>query len=126
MDLAIERVLDGDGNFLHWDIFFDSGSLQTVSRKLEIANRLICNLSVYIGENFTDVSFGTDYHNNIFGHDVTDIVTIDTLKASALNTRGVISIKTFSLVLDGDRIGQMTSTVLTTEGEIEITTPIQL
>ncbi len=126
MDLAIERILDSDGNFLHWDVFFEAGQLQTVTRKQEIANRIICNLSVYIGENFTDVSFGTDYHNNVFGHDVTEIVTIDTLKASILNTRGVLSIKTFSLVLDDNRIGQLVSTVLTTEGEIEITTPIQL
>jgi hypothetical protein len=126
MDLAIERILDGDGNFINYDIFFDAGKLQTVTRKQEIANRLVCNLSVYIGENFTDVSFGTDYHNNVFGHDVTDIITIDTLKASILETRGVVSIKTFSLTLGSDRVGQLVSTVLTTEGELEITTPIQL
>ncbi len=126
MDLAIERILDSEGNFLHYDVVMNLGQLQTVTGKEEIKNRIICNLMVYIGENFTDTTFGTDYHNNVFGHDVADIVMISTLQESILNTRGVVSVEAFNLTLDSSRTAQLTAVVLTTDGQVELTTPIQI
>ncbi len=125
MDLALEKIEDSEGNFLYHDIYFTNGVLKTVDGINEIGNRLICNLSVYLGENFTNPTFGTDYYNNVLGHEVTDIVTIDELKSSILKTRGVTGLKTFDLSRDaGSRDAELNSQVQTSQGEIDLVTSI--
>ena len=125
MDLFIEKINDSDGNFLHYDIAFSSGKLKTVSRINEISNRIIVNLNTYVGENYRDVTHGVDYFNNVYGHDVTETVTQDELKAVIINTRGVTALTAFNLVNNG-RTGNLTAQAQTTEGEINLTTPINL
>jgi len=127
MDLKLELVADAEGNLTKHDLVMENGRLQTVDGINEIENRIICNLSVYLGENFTNPSFGTDYYGSIFGRDVTDTVVIDTLKAVILGTRGVTGLKTFDLAqVDGSRSAALTSQVTTTQGEINLVTPIPL
>ena len=127
MDLFIEKISDSDGNFLYYDIAFATGKLKTVDKINEIANRIIVNLSTYVGENYRDVTHGVDYFNNVFGHETTDVITQDELKAVIINTRGVIELSAFSLTRpENSRTGQLAANVQTTEGEINITTPITL
>ncbi len=126
MDLKLKTVTGSGGEFLTHDIVFENGRFEGVDKIEEIKNRLICNLSVYLGEMFTDTSFGVDYHNNVFGHEVTDTETIDELKSNILDTRGVTAIDTFSLTrAEGTRLAVLVSQVTTTDGEINLTTPIQ-
>ncbi len=125
MDLKLQKILDSSGNFLKHDIFFTNGVLQVCDGIDEIGNRLICNLSVYSGENFTDPTFGTDYFNNVLGREVTDTVTIDELKSQILGTRGVTGVKSFDLTREsGSRDATLTSQVQTSDGEINLVTPI--
>lgn len=125
MDLKLKSVFGSGGEFLTHDIVFENGRFEGVDKIEEIKNRIICKLSVYLGEMFTDTSFGVDYHNNVFGHEVTDTETIDELKSNTLDTRGVTGIKTFSLTREeGTRLAELSSQVVTTEGEINLTTPI--
>lgn len=127
MDLKLKEVYNLDGIFITHDIVFENGRFQVVDGIEEIKNRIICNLSVFLGEMFTDTSFGVDYHNNVFGREVTDTVTIDELKSAILNTRGVTGIKTFSLTdVEGTRLAELSSQVITTQGEIDLTTPIPI
>jgi len=127
MDLKIEIIRDGQENFLYHDIVFENGRLATVDEKDEIKNRLICGLSVFLGENFTNPSYGTDYYNNVFGREVTETVVIDELKAQILQTRGVTGLKTFDLTrAAGSRNAQLVAQVQTTQGEIDLTTPIPI
>lgn len=125
MDLFIEKINDSEGNFLHYDIAFESGKLKVVDKINEIANRIIVNLSTYVGENYRDVTHGVDYFNNVFGHEVTETITQDELKSAIINTRGVTALTTFSLVRTR-RTSNLTAQVQTTEGEINLTTPISL
>jgi len=125
MDLFIEAIKDSEGNFLHYDIAFENGKLKTVTGINEIANRIIVNLNTYVGENYRDVTHGVDYFNNVYGHEVTDTVTQDELKAAIINTRGVTALTSFNLVRN-DRTGNLTAQIQTTEGEINLTTPISL
>lgn len=125
MDLKLKQVLDSEGNFLYHDIVFQNGRIQVVDGAEEILNRLICNLSVYRGENFTNPDFGVDYHNNVFGRDETDTVVIDELKSAILKTRGVTGIKTFSLERE-DRKVNLKVDVQTSAGEIKLVTPITI
>lgn len=125
MDLKLKSVFASNGIFLTHDIVFENGRFQTVDKIEEIKNRIICKLQVFLGEMFTDTSFGIDYHNNVFGHEVTDTVTIDELKSNILDTRGVTGLKTFSLTrAEGTRLAELVSQVTTTQGEIDLTTPI--
>lgn len=127
MDLFIEKISDSDGNFLYYDIAFETGKLKTVDKINEIANRIIVNLSTYVGENYRDITHGVDYFNNVFGHETTDVITQDELKRVIINTRGVIELSAFNLVRPaGSRVGQLAANAQTTEGEINITTPITL
>lgn len=125
MDLFIEKINDNDGNLLHYDIAFGTGRLKVVDKINEISNRIIVNLSTYVGENYRDITHGVDYFNNVFGHDVTDTVTQDELKAAIINTRGTTALTSFNLSNNG-RTGNLTAQVQTTEGEINLTTPISL
>ena len=125
MDLKLELTPDAEGNLTIHDVVFTDGVLQTVDGKEEITNRILCNLSVYLGENFTDPSFGTDYYGNVFGREVTDTVLISELQAAILGTRGVTGLKTFDVTREeGSRTANLVAQVQTTEGEINLTTPI--
>jgi len=125
MDLKLTPVYNGDDQFLYHDITFTNGRLDTVDEKEEIKNRIIIGLSVYLGENFTNQLYGTDYYGNVFGREVTDTVLIDELKSNILKTRGVTALKTFDIVrAEGSRVASMTAQIETTQGEIDLTTPI--
>ena len=127
MDLFVERILNGEGNFLYYDIAFELGKLKTVDGIDEIANRIIVNLNTYVGENYRDVTHGVDYFNNVFGHETSDVVTQDELKRVIINTRGVIELTSFGLTRPaGSRVGQLTANIQTSTGEVNITTPITL
>jgi len=123
MDYKMEPVYDDNGEFRYYDVVIENGRLQMVDGIEEIKNRLICRLMVFRGENFTDTTFGVDYHNNVFGRDVTDQVMIDELKAAILKTRGVKEIVTFDITME-DRTAILRSMVKTTEGEVDLVTPI--
>lgn len=126
MDLKFTPIYNANGAFLYQDISFTLGKLDVVDGIDEIKNRLICNVMTYRGELFTDPTFGTDYFNNVFGKEVTDTELIDEMKASILNTRGVTEIKSFNISRpDGSRDATLTAQVLTTQGEIDLVTPIQ-
>jgi hypothetical protein len=117
MDLELEEIADSEGNFLYQDILFTNGRLATVDGIDEIKNRITIGLSIYLGENFTDPSYGTDYFNNVFGREVTDTVVIDELKSNILRTRGVTGLKTFELTREsGSRVAVMTAQVQTSQG----------
>jgi len=125
MDYKMEPVYADNGEFRYYDVVIENGRLQMVDGIEEIKNRLICNLMVFRGENFTDTTFGVDYHNNVFGRDVTDQVMIDEFKAAILKTRGVKEIVTFDITME-DRTAILRSMVKTTEGEVDLVTPITI
>ena len=124
MDLFIEQVLDGNGVFRYYDISFEAAKLKVVDSKEEILNRIMVGLNTYIGENFLDVEYGVDYFNNVYGHEVDDVITQDELKAAIAGTRGVTQISSFSLTRDG-RTATLAAHALTTQGEIDLVTEIQ-
>jgi hypothetical protein len=127
MDLFVERIYESNGNFKYYDIAFKTGRLKTVTGIDEIANRIIVGLNTYIGENYRDVTYGVDYFNNVYGHEVSDTVTQDELKAVIINTRGVIAITSFNLTRTaGSRVAKLTSQVQTSLGEIELATEISI
>lgn len=127
MDLFIERVLDSEGNLRFYDTAFENGRLKTVTGIDEIANRIIVNLNTYLGENYRDVTHGVDYFNNVFGHDVSETITQDELKAVIINTRGVIAVTAFNLSRpEGSRTANLTAQVQTSLGEIDLTTEITI
>ncbi|MBU2645878.1 hypothetical protein KKI24_14310 [bacterium] len=127
MDFKLKQVFDSNGNFSYHDIYFTDGYLEVVEGINEIANRIICGLSVYRGENFVDPSYGVDYHNNVFGREETDPVVIDSLKAAILETRGVTGIKSFELTrAEGTRTANLEAQVETTAGEVALVTPIYI
>ena len=112
---------------LPYDIEFVNGKLQTVTGSEEIANRFLFGLSVYRNENPYNVSYGVDYHNNVFGRDTTDTVVIDELKSAILTTRGAVNLKNFSLEpVSGTRTANLTAQAQTTQGEINLTTTINI
>ncbi len=124
-DLKLEPVYDSNGVFLYHDIVFELGKLQLVDGIDEIKNRILSGLNTYKGENYTNVSYGTDYYNNVFPNSTDDTTTIDELKSNILKTRGVIGLKTFSLSTpDSERVSVLSSQVLTTQGQIDLVTPI--
>jgi hypothetical protein len=123
-DLKIEPIYSG-GVVIGYDAVLTNGRLELVDGIDEIKNRLLIGTQVYTGENYTDQEYGVDYFNNVFGRSIDDPVLIDTLKAAILSTRGVFNIETFNIELDSNRTAVLTSHVNTTEGEIELVTPIQ-
>lgn len=123
MDLFIEQILDGNGDFMYYDISVESAKLKVVDGSEEILNRVVVGLSTYVGENILDPSYGVDYFNNVYGHEVDEIITQDTLKAAIAGTRGVTQISSFSLTRN-DRTAILTSHALTTQGEIDLVTEI--
>lgn len=127
MDLFVEKILDGDGNFLYYDIAFEDGKLKVVDGIDEIANRIIVGLNTYIGENYRDRTFGVDYFNNIYGLEVVDTIVQDEMKAAIINTRGVTALTAFNLTRPpGSRTAQLNAQIQTTEGELNIVTPITI
>jgi len=125
MDLKLVPVYAANGLIDYYDIEFVKGKLQVVDGIDEIKNRLLINLSVFRGENFTNREFGTDYFNNVFGRDVTDPVLIDEIKASILKTRGVTELKSLDITRDG-RTAVIKADVKTSIGEINLATPITI
>lgn len=127
MDLFVERILSGEGNFLYYDIAFENGRLKTVSGINEIKNRIIVNLNTYIGENYRDPSQGVDYFNNVYGHDIAETITQDELKAAIINTRGVVAVTSFNLSrAPGSRTASLAAQVQTSLGEIDLATAIAI
>lgn len=127
MDLFLEQISDSEGNFLYYDIAFDTGKLKVVDGIDEIGNRYIVNLNTYVGENFRDTSHGVDYFNNIFGKEVTETIPQDELKAAIINTRGNNELVLFDLSrTPGSRTGQLTAQAKTMEGILNLVTPITL
>lgn len=126
MDFEIVQTFDSNGNPLNYDLEFSNGRFGTVTGIEEIKNRIILGISVYLGENFQETTYGVDYIRNVFGRDVTDPVVIDELKAAILNTRGVTRLENFNLSEpDENRTSRLTANVFTTEGEINnLTIPI--
>lgn len=123
MDIKLTRVNTG----VPYDIEFVNGQLQTVTGLQEIAQRYLFGLSVYLGELYIDPSFGVDYFNNVFGRSVTDTVVIDELKAAMIDTRGNEKLESFSLTsVSGTRIANLTAQVKTTQGEVNLTTEINI
>lgn len=124
-DFKLEEIYDSNGTFLYHDLVFEDGRFVLSEGIEEIKNRILAGLSTYLGENFTDTTYGTDYHNNVFGRSTDDTVFIDELKNSILNTRGVTGIASFEISeVDSNRTTILTSQVITTEGQINLTTPI--
>ncbi len=123
MDIALTRTNEGEV----YDIEFENGQLQTVDCIEEIAIRYLFGLNVYLGENYVDTTYGVDYHNNVFGHSTDDTVTIDELKAAIIDTRGNNSLDSFSLEkVEGTRTAQLNAQARTTQGEINLTTTINI
>ena len=124
-DLKIEAIFNAQGVFLYHDLVIENGRFQQVDGIDEIENRIIAGLQTYLAENYTDTSFGTDYYGNIFGRSTDDTVVIDELKSNILRTRGVTGLKTFVLsTTDSDRTATLTAQVETTQGQIDLVTPI--
>lgn len=127
MDLYVEQILDSEGNVLYYDIAFETGRLKVVDGIDEIKNRIIVGQNTYLGENYRDTKFGVDYFNNVFGHEVTDTIPQDELKASIINVRGVTALTEFSFTRkEGSRTGDEVAQIQTTEGEINLVTPITI
>lgn len=127
MDLFVERILSGEGDFLYYDIAFENGRLKTVDGIDEIKTRIIVGLNTYIGENYRDATYGVDYFNNVFGHEVSDTITQDELKAVIINTRGVTAVTAFNISRPaGSRTANLTAQVQTSLGEIELATVISI
>lgn len=123
MDIKLTRANTG----IPYDIEFVNGQLQTVTGLQEIAQRYLFGLSVYLGELYIDPSFGVDYFNNVFGRSVTDTVVIDELKAAMIDTRGNEKLESFSLTsVSGMRTANLTAQVKTTQGEVNLTTEINI
>jgi len=127
MDLYVERIVDSEDNFLYYDIAFENGLLKVVDGIDEIKNRIIVGLNTYLGENYRDVTFGVAYYNNVFGHEVTDTIPQDEIKAAIINTRGVTALTEFSFTREaGSRTGTVNAQIQTTAGQIDIVTPITI
>jgi len=123
MDIKLTRVNDG----VPYDFEFVSGRLATVSGLPEIGQRYLFGLSVYIGENFVETNYGVDYHNNVFGRDVTDTVAIDELKSAIIRTRGNNKLESFSLTeISGTRTARLEAQVKTTQGDVNLTTAVNI
>lgn len=123
MDIKLTRVNSG----VPYDIEFVNGRLQAVTGLGEIGQRYLFNLSVHKGENFIDQDFGVDYHNNVFGRDVTDTVAIDELKSGIINTRGNDRLESFSLSeIEGTRTASLEAQAKTTQGNVNLTTTIDI
>lgn len=125
MDLYIEPIKDNNGVFKYYDIVFDAGKLKVVDKIDEIKNRITVNLNTHVGENYMDTSHGVDYFNNVYNHDVTDTITQDEFKSVIAKTRGVTAILAFSLTRV-ERAATLTAHIQTTQGEIDLTTDIQI
>lgn len=127
MDLFVERVLDSEGNFLYYDIAFELGKLKVVDGIDEIKNRIIVGLNTYINENYRDTTYGVDYFKNVYGLEVFDTIVQDEMKAAIIGTRGVTALTSFSLIRpSGSRTAQLDAQVQTTEGELNLVTPITI
>ena len=123
MDLKLTR----DNTSTPYDLEFVDGRLQTVDGLEEIGHRYKFNLSVYEGELYIDPSFGVDYFNNVFGRSVTDTVVIDELKSAIIDTRGNDKLEAFSLTeISGTRTAALTAQAKTTQGEVNLTTVIDI
>ncbi len=124
-DFKIKNIVGAGGDFLYQDIVIENGRLQLAEGIDEIKNRVTAGLSVYVGENWNKPEYGTDYHNNVFGRSSDDTVAIDELKAQILKTRGVTGIDTFEITEpDSERGATLSAQVKTTQGNINVTTPI--
>jgi len=126
MDLKIAPVLGPGGDFLYYDLVFENGRFQTVDGIDEIKQRIIIGLSVYKGELFQDPDLGVDYYNNVFGKEADDPVLIDELKAAILRVPGVTGLNSFEVSrAPGSRTLGIKAAVKTTQGNINLATPLQ-
>ncbi len=124
-DLKIEPIYNDQGIFLYHDIVIGNGKFQLVDGIEEIKNRIISGLQTYFGENYTDVSYGTDYYQNVFPYSTDDTVLIDEIKSNILKQRGVTGLKTFTIsVPDDNRTANLVAQVKTNQGLIDLVTPI--
>jgi hypothetical protein len=127
MDIKLTPIYDSEGKLQYYDFSFTKGKLDVVDGIDEIKQRIIVNLQTYLGENFRDTSHGVDYFNNVFGREVTDTIPQDELKAAIIDTRGVTELKDFSFTRQpGSRTGDLNAQIITTQGELNLVTPIAL
>jgi hypothetical protein len=115
MDFFIDKKQGED----FYSLVIEKGDIKIADRKDEIKQRIVFNLMTFRNENKFYSEAGTDYVNNIFPYEIEDVILQDEFKNSVLKTRGVLSLSSFSIQQESEKM-RVDFLVETEEGEIKI------